>query len=149
MKITNKLLLKDIHNASHDLHVTMRGLTIAQLIVMIREQLDMPQSILAKLSGISQSTISRFEKESLDHSFLILSKILQSLSCDLVIAPIFKKSIADIRHEQAYKIATKRVKYLQGTMNLENQEPDSLFIQELIESETEELLQSGKELWKE
>lgn len=149
MKITNKLLLKDIHNASHDLHVTMRGLTIGQLIVMIREQLDMPQSILAKLSGISQSTISRLEKGSLDPSFPILSKIFQSLSCDLIIAPIFKKSIVDIRYEQAYKIARKRVKYLQGTMNLENQEPDERFIQELIETETEELLQSGKKIWEE
>jgi DNA-binding XRE family transcriptional regulator len=149
MKITNKLLLKDIHNASHDLHLTMRGLTIGQLIVMIREQLTMPQCVLSKLSGISQSTISRLEKESLDPSFPILSKIFQSLSCDLVIAPIFKKSIVDIRYEQAYKIARKRVKYLQGTMNLENQEPDERFIQELIETETEELLQSGKKIWQE
>lgn len=38
--------------------------------------------------------------------------------CELVVASVLKEPL------QAHKIAQKRVSYLKGTMNLEQQEPD-------------------------
>lgn len=55
-----------------------------------------------------------------------------------------------IRGKQARKIAEKQGFYLKGTMNLEDQEPDSLFIEALIKQEEEFLIQGpNAKLWEE
>ena len=44
----------------------------------------------------------------------------------------------------------RRVQYLKGTMNLEDQQPDSTFIQELLKQEEESLLKGpNSQLWEE
>jgi len=59
-------------------------------------------------------------------------------------------SIEAIRRKQARKIAEKRVSYLKGTMNLEEQQPDPRFIEEILKREEEHLLQGpGSKLWEE
>ena len=81
----------------------------------------------------------------------MLSKVLASLSCDLVVAPVLKQTIDAIRYKQARHIAEKHVRYLRGTMSLEKQEPDKRLLEELIKKEVNELLygSSGIKLWKE
>ena len=56
------------------------------------------------------------------------------------------ESIENLLLQQARKKAEKRVRYLRGSMNLEKQEPDAKFIEELIKNETEEIVRSSK-LW--
>jgi hypothetical protein len=65
-----------------------------------------------------------------------------------LIVPVMHESIEEIRRKQARKQAEKRIRYLRGTMNLEDQQPDSRMVEELLKREEERLLQgSGAKLW--
>lgn len=128
----------------------MRGLKIGALIKSIRIQLGMSQKALAKRAKVPQSTISRIEQEERDANLSTLNKILGAISCNLVIVPLLEDSIDHIRRKQARKMAEKHVRYLKGTMNLENQQPDSSFIAELIKQEEERFMQGpNAKLWDE
>lgn len=148
MKRSEKLILHEITNASHNMKDALRGLTIGKSIAMIRKQLGMSQSVLARLAHVPQSTISRIESSSSQVKLTTLHKILEALSCELVLAPLLTEPIETIRRKQAHKLAEKNIRYLQGTMSLEKQAPDKLLIKELIKEEEEELLRShGTKLW--
>ncbi len=147
---SEKLLIEEITQATQKTRVAIRGLTIGALIKSIRVQLGMSQKVLAKRARVPQSTISRIEQEERDANLSTLIKILGAISCDLVIAPLLKDSIDAIRRKQARKMAESHVRYLKGTMNLEDQQPDSRFIAELIKQEEERLLQGpNSKLWDE
>ncbi|MBA3721235.1 MAG: helix-turn-helix transcriptional regulator [Parachlamydiaceae bacterium] len=136
--------------AAHKARIAVRGLAIGVLIKSIRLQLGMSQKALAKRAGVPQSTISRIEQGQRDPNLSTLNKILGAISCDLVIVPLLQDSINAIRRKQARKMAEKQVRYLKGTMNLEDQQPDSRFIAELIKQEEDSLLQRpNSKLWDE
>lgn len=145
---SEKFLIEEIMQAAQKARVATRGLTIGALIKSIRTQLGMSQKALAGRAGVPQSTISRIEQEERDANLATLNKILAAISCDLVIVPLLQDSIEVIRRKQARKIAEKQVGYLKGTMNLEDQQPDAKFIEELIKQEEERLLQGpNAKLW--
>ena len=147
---SEKLLIEEIMQAAQKTRTAVRGLTIGALIKSIRVQLGMSQKALAKRAGVPQSTISRIEQEERDANLSTLNKILSAISCDLVIVPLLQDSVDTIRRKQARKMAEKQVRYLKGTMNLEDQQPDSRFIAELIKQEEERLLQGpNSTLWDE
>ena len=147
---SEKLLIEEVMQAAYKTRVAVRGLAIGALIKSIRLQLGMSQKALAKRARVPQSTISRIEQEQRDANLSTLNKILGAISCDLVIVPLLQDSIDAIRRKQARKKAEKQVSYLKGTMNLEDQQPDSMFISELIKQEEERLLQgSNSKLWEE
>jgi transcriptional regulator with XRE-family HTH domain len=147
---SEKVLIEEIMQAAQKTRVAVRGLTIGTLIKSIRVQLGMSQKALAKRAGVPQSTISRIEQEERDPNLATLNKILGAISCDLVIVPLLQDSIDSIRRKQARKMAEKHVRYLKGTMNLEDQQPDSRFIAELIKQEEERLMQGPtSKLWNE
>lgn len=147
---SEKLLIEEIMQAAQKTRVAVRGLAIGALIKSIRVQLGMSQKTLAKRAGVPQSTISRIEQEEREANLSTLNKILGAISCDLVIVPLLQDSIDAIRRKQARKMAEKQVRYLEGTMNLEDQQPDSRFIAELIKQEEERLLQGpNSKLWDE
>jgi transcriptional regulator with XRE-family HTH domain len=148
--LSEKLLIEEITQTAQKTRVAVRGLTIGALIKSIRVQLGMSQKALAKRAGVPQSTISRIEQEERDANLSTLNKILAAISCDLVIVPLLQDSVDAIRRKQARKMAEKQVRYLKGTMNLEDQQPDSRFIAELIKQEEERLLQGpNSKLWDE
>lgn len=147
---SEKLLIEEIMQAALKARVATRGLTIGTLIKSIRTQLGMSQKALAVRARVPQSTISRIEQEERDANLATLNKILSAISCDLVIVPLLQDSIETIRRKQARKMAEKQVHYLKGTMNLEDQQPDARFIEELIKQEEERLLQGpNAKLWDE
>jgi transcriptional regulator with XRE-family HTH domain len=147
---SEKLLIEEIMQAAQKTRIAVRGLTVGALIKSIRVQLGMSQKALAKRAGVPQSTISRIEQEERDANLSTLNKILSAISCDLVIVPLLQDSVDAIRRKQARKMAEKQVGYLKGTMNLEDQQPDSRFITELIKQEEERLLQgTNSKLWDE
>lgn len=147
---SEKLLIEEVMQASQKMRAVIRGLSIGALIKTIRKQLGMSQKILAKRAGVPQATVSHTEQGRKNISISTLHKILGAISCDLVIAPLLTDSIKAIRRKQARKIAEKQVGYLKGTMNLEDQEPDSRFIEELLKEEEERLLQDpNAKLWEE
>lgn len=145
---SEKLLIEEIMQAAQKTRIAVRGLTIGALIKSIRVQLGMSQKVLAQRAGVPQSTISRIEQEERDANLSTLNKILGAISCDLVIVPLLQDSVDTIRRKQARKMAEKQVRYLKGTMNLEDQQPDSRFIAELIKQEEERLMQGpNSKLW--
>jgi transcriptional regulator with XRE-family HTH domain len=147
---SEKVLLEEVMQVSRKLRAVIRGLSIGALIKSIRVQLGMSQRILAKRAKIPQSTVSRIEQGQRDTSVSTLHKILGAMSCDLIIVPLLQDSIDIIRRKQAKKVAEKQVRYLQGTMNLEDQQPDSRFVEELLKQEEEQLLKgSNATLWEE
>ncbi len=147
---SERLLIEEVMSACLKARAASRGLTIGALIKIIRQQLGMSQKALAKRAHVPQSTVSRIEKGQSDASLSTLDKILKGISCELVIAPLLQDSIEATRRKQARKMAEKKVNYLKGTMNLEDQQPDSRFIEELIKQEEERLLQGPSAyLWEE
>jgi transcriptional regulator with XRE-family HTH domain len=148
MDFSEKLLIEDVTQAAQQAKQLSRGLPPGTLIRMIRTQIGMSQEVLSKRAGVPQSTISRIERGSKDANLSTLYKILQALSCELVIVPMLLESVDMIRRRQAKKQAQARVHYLKGTMNLEGQEPDTKFINALIEQEEQRLLQEpNSSLW--
>ena len=148
--VSERLLIEEIMQESQKMKMAIRGMHIGTLIKSIRVQLGMSQRALAKRAGVPQPAVSRIEQGKQNTSLSTLNKILQAISCDLVIVPLLQDSIDVIRRKQARKIAKKQVRYLKGTMNLEDQQPDSRFIEELIKQEEESLLHgSGTQLWEE
>lgn len=146
--LSENLLIEEIMQASKNMKEALRGLPIGTLIRSIRNQLGISQSALAKRAGVPQSTVSRIETGEKDMNVSTLHKVLDAISCDLVIAPLSQGSIDDIRRRQARKMAEKQVRYLQGTMNLEDQQPDSRFFEELLKQEEEQLLKGpNAKLW--
>lgn len=140
---SEKLLLDEITKTAHKMLQTMRGLSIGDFIRLIRNQLGMSQMILATRSGVPQATISRVEKGR-KVNFSTLQKILNALSCDLIVVPVLRNSIESLQYKQAKLIAKKRMRYLKGTMNLEKQQPDEKFMEELIQQEEKQLLEGPK-----
>src|SRR5580692_238195 len=147
---SERLLIEEVMQASGKMKAAIRGLSIGALIKSIRQQLGMSRKVLAKLARVPQSTLARIEQSERNTSLATLRKILLALSCDLVVAPLLKESIDVIRRKQAKKVAEKQIRYLKGTMNLEDQQPDSRFIEELLKQEEERLLHgSSAKLWEE
>jgi transcriptional regulator with XRE-family HTH domain len=147
---SEKLLIEEIMQASQAMKVATRGLSIGELIKLIRSHLGLSQTALARRAGVPQSTVSRVEAGKKDVSLSTLQKILEASSCDLILAPTLKEPVAVLRYKQAKKMAEKRVRYLKGTMNLEDQQPDSRFIEELLKQEIERFLQGPNlKLWEE
>lgn len=147
---SEKFFIEEMMQAVNKTKLALRGLTIGTLIKTIRTQLGMSQKALAKRAGVPQPMISRIEKEINVANLSTLKKILEALSCDLVIAPHLHDSVEALRRKQARKLAEKHVGYLRGTMNLEDQQPDDRFLAELIKQEEERLLQgTNAKLWEE
>ena len=147
MKSSEKIIINEVATAGYELRRVLKGLTLGELIAMIRNQLKMSQRVLAQRAGVPQSTISNLEKSKKQPNLATLKKVFQALFCDLIIIPVMDESIENLLLQQARKKAEKRVRYLRGSMNLEKQEPDAKFIEELIKNETEEIVRSCK-LWK-
>ena len=147
---SERLFLEEVNEASQKLQKAIKGLSIGILIKAIRTQLGMSQAALAKLSHVPQSTVSRIEQGKQGIGLSTLKKVLSALSCDLVIAPVMHDSIDTLRRKQARKMAEKQIRYLQGTMNLEDQQPDARFIKALLKQEEERFLQGPHtRLWEE
>lgn len=147
---SERILIEEVTKISQKLKEATRGLSMGAFVKSIRTQLGMSQKVLAQRAGVPQSTVSRVEQEKAEVNLSTLYKILGALSCDLVMGPLLKNSIDVIRRKQARKIAEKQVRYLTGTMNLEDQQPDSRFIEELLRQEEEHLLYgSNAKLWEE
>ena len=144
---SEKLLIGEISRAGERLFRLLRGLTIGQLIGMIRKQLGMSQKVLSSRAKVPQATLSRLERDKGDVQISTVRKILGALSCDLMIVPVMRESIDLQRRRQARRIAEKHIRYLKGTMNLEKQEPDTDFLNELMKQKEEEILHSKTKLW--
>lgn len=144
---SEKLVVNEISRAGDHLQRLLRGLSIGQLIGIIRKQLGMSQKVLSSRAKIPQSTLSKVEQSKGQPNISTLRKILEALSCDFILIPILRESIDMQRRKQARRLAEKHLRYLKGTMSLEKQEPDLHFLDELMKEKEEEFLHSKTKLW--
>jgi len=149
-KKSEKLLLEQIGDSAQFLAQHQRGLSIGELIALIRVQLTMSQRAVARRAGVPQGTISKIESGQQQPTIPTLNKILNALECDLLITAVPRVGLEEVRYRQAVNKAKRMVEYLQGTMSLEKQTPDQKLLKEMIEEEVKKLLDSsGPELWDE
>ncbi len=147
--VTEKLMLEEVALIAKEAQKVSRGLSMGEFIKMIRQQLGMTQSILAKRARIPQATLSNMERGKTT-SNSVLNKVLNALFCDFLVLPILREPIDVIKKKQARTIAEKHIQYLKGTMNLEKQQPNAKLMNELLKVEEEALLKGpGKKLWEE
>ncbi len=150
MKKSEKIISEKIRRSAQALQKEQRGLGIGHLIALFRGQLSMSQRALAKRAHVPQSTISKIESGSLKPNISTLEKILAAMQCDLLITAVPHESLEVIKQHQAAVKAKKKIEYIQGTMNLEQQEPSKDFLQELLDDETKKLLESpNPSFWEE
>ena len=149
MSHSEKWFLEQLSSHSKKLLYLKQNISLGEMIKSIRKQLGMSQEVLASRSGVIQSTISRIEKNQVDMTFQTLDKICQALSAQLLVFPILIEPIDKIRKRQARKVAKKRIQYLENTMALEEQKPNTKWLKEVENKETEELLKSNSHLWDE
>lgn len=93
-------------------------------IKLIREALGMSTKQLAKRAGIDQSRVSRLENAEIEGDLQLssLRKIAEALDMQLVYGFVPKTSLQDMVEKQAERIAFKRMKRVNHTMKLEEQE---------------------------
>ncbi len=145
---SEKLFLDELTKSANELKVSSRGLSIGEIIIIIRKQLGMSQATLARRAKVPQSTISRIERAK-KYNLSTLHKVLKALSCEIVLVPLLMEPIEKIRRRQARRLAEAKMLYLRGTMSLEKQEPDKKLLDALLQEEEDELLRSsGNKLWK-
>lgn len=118
------------------------------LILLTRVRLGMTQAQLAKRCGLTQSHIANIENGKVDVQLSTLRRIFKALDCRLVLAPQPLGDLDELIRRQARAAALKRVKRVSGTMAMEAQRPDEGALADLVEAETEKLLQSrSSEIW--
>lgn len=74
---SEKLILDEIVDAAHKLKISSRGLSLGEIITMIRNQLGMSQKVLARMAKVPQSTISRIEVQRENQIYRQLKKYLR------------------------------------------------------------------------
>jgi len=121
-------------------------------IKLIREALGMSTTQLASKVGINQSRISRLENAEIDGDLKLssLKKIADGLDMQFVYGFVPKDSLENMVLEQAKKIAHKRMKRVNHTMRLEEQElssdEKSKAFQDLVQKI---LIEDSKDFWNE
>ena len=148
LPVSERILLENIASTAFGLKSAQKGLSIGRLLRMIRKQLGISQTLLAKKAGVPQSTLSRIELGKHYPSSETLEPILSVIDCSFVISIFPNNGLERIRYQQAAKKAEKNIRYVKGTMSLEKQRPDDRFLRELMKDEIKRLLNgSGYELW--
>ena len=149
-KKSERIFLDGVFLAGKALQKRLQGLSVGQLIPLIRRQLGMSQRILAMRGGIQQSSVARIESGHSDPNISTLKKIVEAMECDLVVTIVPKTDLKTTRENQAKLKAEQKIRYLHGTMSLENQAPNQQLLKELYNEEVKNLLDSpGSTLWDE
>lgn len=119
-----------------------------QWLRLMRKRLRMTQRQLAKRAGVPQSSISRIECGQVEPSLSMIIKLFTTLFCEVAFLPIPMVDCDRIIEQQARKAAERKVKYLEGTMALEEQQPEASFKEAMVEEETQRLIRSrSSEIW--
>lgn len=118
----------------------------ADWIRVMRTYLRMTQVELAARAKIPQSHLAGIESGKTDPRVSTLKKIYEALYCRLSLEPKPRKPIADILRERARRVGLKRLKQSMGTMALEGQAPEAAVFRQLLEKQTDKILNSGERL---
>lgn len=117
----------------------------------LREGLGMPASYLARVMGVEQSTIKRYEEAEASGviSLKTLQKVANALGCELKYALVPKVPLDQIIEERATQVAEERIKSVTHTMALENQSTLRDEQATLLADQVKSILNgSRRELWR-
>lgn len=125
--------LKEFH-----LHTSAAG----SWVKIIREALGMSMVILGRKMGVSQPRISAIEKSEVDGNIKIstLQEVAKALNMTFVYGFVPEKDLETLVREQSKKIAKQRMKRLDQTMSLEDQEIGESEKEETLSDLTEQIL---------
>lgn len=99
------------------------GMPLRGWIRAIREALGMTSAQLARRMGVKQPTMVALEQSELKGTIQLASlrRAADAMNCTLVYALIPKGSLESIVHEQARKVARRRLRSVEHSMLLEEQ----------------------------
>ncbi len=140
--------IDQVLNAGAKLAKEVIGFSPGVLLRLLRKRLRMTQKQLAKRAGFPQSYIASIESGRKKPPTETLEKIFRALYCSFTFLLIPEAQANHIVEHQASEAATKRVKYVAGTMALEKQLPRKSILQEMIAEEKQKLLNSkSTKIW--
>lgn len=112
------------------------------LVRSMRKRLRMTQHQLAKRVKLPQSYIAKLESGRISPTLETLEKVLRGLGCSCTLLLIPEIDPDELLRNQAHLAAQERVKYVAGTMALEDQLPTKSVLKEMVEEEQKKLLDS-------
>lgn len=124
--------------------------SVGDWVRIIRNKLRMTQAELARRAHITQPHLASIEAGKGNPQLDTIRRLFESLHCSFVIEPNPEKPLDEILRGRARSIALKRLKQSMGTMALEGQAPEAEMFKELLEKNTDDILQNSSEnLWAE
>lgn len=118
----------------------------------IRESLGMSARQLGARIGVSQPTVSEFEKREVAGTITLgsLERVAAALDCRLVYALVPLESLDEMLRNRARQVAIQTLEGVEHSMRLEDQANDGLGRRLRIEQEADMLLRTRlRELWDE
>ena len=134
--------IDQVLDAGAKLHKEVVGHSPGVLLRSLRKRLRMTQRQLAKRSGFPQPYIASIESGRKKPPMNTLEKIFRALYCSVTFLLVPEVKANKILENQANEAATKRVRYVAGTMALEKQLPEKQTLREMIAEEKQRLLSS-------
>ncbi|MGA7539425.1 MAG: mobile mystery protein A [Steroidobacteraceae bacterium] len=117
----------------------------------IREVLGMSSPQLARRMGIrAAQSVEDMQKDEVGGAITLqtLRKIARALDCELVYALVPRRSLQDIRHDQATNVARRLIKRVAHSMSLEDQAVSQAVERRELERRIKKLLDGNpKTLW--
>ena len=117
----------------------------------LREGLGMPASSLARLMGVEQSTIKRYEEAEASGAISLktLQKVAEALGSELKYALVPKEPLPQVIEDRARLVAQERMKSVVQTMALEDQSTPYEQLEALITEQVKLLINgSRRDLWR-
>jgi predicted DNA-binding mobile mystery protein A len=114
----------------------------------IRGALGMSQATLAKRLGVTPSAVHQLEQAELNAGITLsrLGEVARALDSQLVYFLIPNTTLQDTVFQQARRVASERLGYVEATMALEDQEIGNDRQREAIDSLANELVAHGR-IW--
>ena len=136
--------------AGAELGIEAALLSAGGTVSLLRRYLGMTQEQLARRAGVAQSYLARVESEAVQPGSEVLARIFSALFCRFALVPIPLKPLDEVIDRQAQQAAESHVRYLAGTMALEEQKPDPKTLKQLVEEEKMRLkLGRSSRIWEE
>src|SRR5579872_7586044 len=139
---SEKEFIDKVLESGRMLSIEITGHRPGVLVRAMRKRLRMNQRQLAKRIGLPQSYIAKIESGAKKPTLDTLEKVLRGLYCSYAFVLIPETDIDELIRKQARLMAQKRVRYVAGTMALEEQLPKEQDLKEMIEEETNRLIDS-------
>jgi predicted DNA-binding mobile mystery protein A len=118
----------------------------------IRDALGMTAKQLAGRLGIAQQAVARIERDELTGSVMIktMRRIAEALDCVFICGFVPRSSLESTLHEQAQRLAAKRLAKGSHTMKLEDQALSTKENEKVLSEMVEELVDTlPSDLWNE